>query len=187
MLLIQYTLIFTSVLALVALGGMFAERSGVINLGLEGIMVIGALAGSIVSTVLSKAGVPDVANLIISILSSMVAGWLFSMLLGIACITFKADQTLVGTALNIMSTAFAVVVARMYTKTPSSQIEYKSAIFKNTIEIQVMDIILVLGILAIIIGLIALASRIVEVKYKKTENKDLVKIKLIYKDSLYFQ
>ena len=42
MLVLQYTLIFTTVLALVALGGMFAERSGVINLGLEGIMVIGA-------------------------------------------------------------------------------------------------------------------------------------------------
>lgn len=69
MLILQYTLIFTSVLAMVALGGMFAERSGVINLGLEGIMVIGALAGSIVSAALTKAGVPDAANVIISILS----------------------------------------------------------------------------------------------------------------------
>ena len=47
-LLIQYTLIFASVLLLVALGGCFAEHSGVINIGLEGIMVIGALGGALV-------------------------------------------------------------------------------------------------------------------------------------------
>ena len=46
-LLLQYTLIFASVLMLVALGGCFAERSGVINIGLEGIMVIGGLIGVI--------------------------------------------------------------------------------------------------------------------------------------------
>ena len=47
-LLLQYTLIFSSVLILVALGGCFAEHSGVINLGLEGIMVLGALGGALV-------------------------------------------------------------------------------------------------------------------------------------------
>ena len=46
-LLIQYTLIFSSVLILVALGGCFSEHSGVINIGLEGIMVIGALGGAL--------------------------------------------------------------------------------------------------------------------------------------------
>ena len=47
LLLLQYTIIFASVLMLVALGGCFAERSGVINIGLEGIMVIGALGGAL--------------------------------------------------------------------------------------------------------------------------------------------
>ena len=47
-LLLQYTLIFAAVLMLVALGGCFSEHSGVINLGLEGIMVIGALGGALV-------------------------------------------------------------------------------------------------------------------------------------------
>ena len=48
LLLTQYTLIFASVLLLVALGGCISEHSGVINLGLEGIMVIGALGGALV-------------------------------------------------------------------------------------------------------------------------------------------
>jgi simple sugar transport system permease protein len=57
LLLLQYTLIFASVLILVALGGCFAEHSGVINLGLEGIMVIGALAGLMTLNLL-PAGIP---------------------------------------------------------------------------------------------------------------------------------
>ena len=167
MLIIQYTLIFTSVLALVALGGMFAERSGVINLGLEGIMVIGALAGSIVSAILKDAGAPEAVNVLVSILGSIFAGWLFSMLLGVACITFKADQTLVGTALNIMSTALAVVVARMYTKTPSSQIEYDSSMFKSVSDVNLIDIIIILGVIAIVVSSIAFISRLLETKYNK--------------------
>ena len=47
LLLVQYTIIFASVLCLVALGGCFSEHSGVINLGLEGIMVMGALGGAV--------------------------------------------------------------------------------------------------------------------------------------------
>ena len=149
MLLIQYTLIFSSVLALVALGGMFAERSGVINLGLEGIMVIGALAGSIVSAILTKLDMPIFINVIVSLGASMLAGWAFSMLLGVACITFKADQTLVGTALNIMSTALAVVVARMYTKTPSSEIAYVSSMFKLNVNVQFSAVVALLILIAI--------------------------------------
>ena len=155
MLVLQYTLIFTSVLALVALGGMFAERSGVINLGLEGIMVIGALAGSIASAIMTKIGVPNALNVIVSMGTAVFAGWAFSMLLGIACITFKADQTLVGTALNIMSTALAVVVARMYTKTPSSEIAYVSSMFKININIQFGFIVAIL-VSAMILTLVIL-------------------------------
>ena len=59
-LLLKYTLLYASVLALVGLGGMFAERSGVINIALEGIMVIGGLVGVIMITILNAAGVSPV-------------------------------------------------------------------------------------------------------------------------------
>ena len=121
-LLIQYTLVFATILAIVALGGMFSERSGIINLGLEGIMVIGALCGAVMLAILTDANAPAFIRILLSIIASMIGGAIYSLLLGFACIKLKADQTITGTALNIMSTALAVVIARIYTKTVSSEI-----------------------------------------------------------------
>ena len=110
-LLLQYTLIFASVLILVALGGCFAEHSGVINLGLEGIMIMGALGGALTMRYL-----PSDASAIVIILSVILVaaavGMLYSCLLAVACINFKADQTLVGTALNLLGTAGATVIVK---------------------------------------------------------------------------
>ena len=111
LLLIQYTLIFASVLILVALGGCFSEHSGVINIGLEGIMVMGALGGALMMKFLSG-DVPTVLAILLVVLASMAVGMLYSLLLAVAAIHFKADQTLVGTALNLLGTAAAVVIVR---------------------------------------------------------------------------
>ena len=111
-LLIQYTLVFASVLALVALGGCFSEHSGVINLGLEGIMVMGALGGALCMKGLSANGFINPASVLIIILVAGLVGMAYSVFLGVACINFKADQTLVGTALNIMAPAVATVVVK---------------------------------------------------------------------------
>ena len=110
-LLVQYTLIFASVLALVALGGCFSEHSGVINIGLEGIMVMGALGGALAMKFL-PATTPGIVLFILIVLASVLVGMAFSLLLGFAAIHFNADQTLVGTALNLMGTAAAVVIVR---------------------------------------------------------------------------
>ena len=107
-LLIQYTLIFASVLLLVALGGCFAEHSGVINIGLEGIMVIGALGGALVMKFMPvSVGAP--VMILTTIVVSALFGLIFSLLLAVAAINFRADQTITGTAMNMLATAAATV------------------------------------------------------------------------------
>jgi len=110
-LLIQYTLIFASVLSLVALGGCFSEHSGVINLGLEGIMVMGALGGALAMKYMSPSA-PAAEIVIIVIIVSSLLGILFSTLLGVACINFNADQTLIGTAMNMLATALSTIIVK---------------------------------------------------------------------------
>ena len=127
-LLIQYTIIFASVLLLVALGGCFSEHSGVINIGLEGIMVFGALGGALVMS-----SMPDGSSgfivVVLSILASIFAGMLYSLLLAVAAVNFKADQTLIGTAMNLLGTAGATVIVKAINtaanpNNPSSTLQY---------------------------------------------------------------
>ncbi|MBR7087717.1 MAG: ABC transporter permease, partial [Mogibacterium sp.] len=110
-LLLQYTIIFASVLCLVALGGCYSEHSGVINLGLEGIMVMGALGGAVTMFML-PAGTSKFVIVIATTLFAILVGMIYSCLLGVACINFKADQTLIGTAMNLLATAAATVFVR---------------------------------------------------------------------------
>ncbi len=110
-LLIQYMLIFASVLLLVALGGCFSERSGVINIGLEGIMVFGALGGAFAMKYMPEATTPFVM-IVTVVAAAMLVGMLYSLLLAVAAINFKADQTLVGTAMNLLGTAAATVIVK---------------------------------------------------------------------------
>jgi len=110
-LLIQYTLIFASVLLLVALGGCFSEHSGVINLGLEGIMVIGALGGALGMKYM-PAGSSAFAMILVVILLAIIFGVAYSTFLAFACINLKADQTIIGTALNMLGTAAATVIVK---------------------------------------------------------------------------
>ena len=111
LLLIQYTLIFASVLILVALGGCFSEHSGVINIGLEGIMVMGALGGALMMKFL-PGGTSPFLIIVLVVLASLALGMLYSLLLAVAAINFKADQTLVGTAMNLLGTAAATVFVK---------------------------------------------------------------------------
>ncbi len=130
LLLIQYTLIFASVLLLVALGGCISEHSGVINLGLEGIMVVGALGGALVMRSLNTSSA--VVMVLGAMLAALLSGMLYSCLLGVAAIHFKADQTLVGTAMNLLATAAATVLVKAMNTAAnpdnhSSEIEYITA------------------------------------------------------------
>ena len=111
LLLLQYTLIFASVLLLVALGGCFSEHSGVINIGLEGIMVMGALGGALMMKFL-PAGTSAFVVVLLTVLASILLGMIYSLLLAVAAVNFKADQTLVGTAMDLLGTAAATVFVK---------------------------------------------------------------------------
>jgi len=115
-LLIKYALLYGSVLLLVAMGGMWSEHSGIINIALEGIMTIGAVAGALALCMLPK----DMSAgmiVLLSILIACAAGILYSALLAFASINLKADQTIGGTALNLIGTALALVLVKNYNLT----------------------------------------------------------------------
>ncbi|MFI3167452.1 MAG: ABC transporter permease [Bacillota bacterium] len=113
-LIFQQTLMVAVAIAVVSLGGMFSERSGVVNIALEGIMVVGAFAGIIFIYVMQSAEstMNPQLMLVIALLISAVVGGIYSLLLSFASINMKADQTIGGTALNIMAPAIALFLSR---------------------------------------------------------------------------
>ena len=123
----QQAMFFTIPLLLVALGGMFSERSGIINIALEGIMIMGAFT-SILFISLTSGTMSGQMQLILAILIAAGTGIVFSLFHAFASINMKADQTISGTALNMFAPAFAIFVARRITGTQQIQ-------FANTFRI----------------------------------------------------
>lgn len=116
---IQQTMYFAIPLLIVAVGGMYSERSGVINIALEGIMVMGAFAGIFFINLIQAsqgAALSGNALLFFAVLIAGLAGGIFSLLHAFAAINMKADQTISGTALNMFAPAFVIFVARMIQK-----------------------------------------------------------------------
>lgn len=100
-------------LLLVALGGMFSERSGVINIALEGIMLFGAFLGCLTVYFTQNSGMNAQVILLIGMLVAAIAGIIFSFLLSLAAVNLKADQTITGTALNMLVPAIILLFAKM--------------------------------------------------------------------------
>ena len=114
--LLQQTVIYTVPLLLVALAGVFAERSGIINLALEGIMIIGAFAGPWFVRSMQVGGWNEnLAQLLllVAMLVTAAAGTLFSMLLSFSAVKMKADQTIGGTALNLLAPALVLFMVNI--------------------------------------------------------------------------
>ncbi len=122
--LIRQTLIYAVPLMIVALAGVFAERSGIINLALEGIMIFGAFIGVLFVNIVQDAGTfapaKDANNWLalqgfamLAMLVAAVAGAIFSLLLSFASVNLKADQTIGGTALNLMAPALVLFFIRI--------------------------------------------------------------------------
>ena len=122
--LIQQTLLYAIPLMIVALAGVFAERSGIINLALEGIMIFGAFIGVLFVNIVQQTDVfvaaKEADNWIalqglemLAMLAAAVMGAVFSLLLSFASINLRADQTIGGTALNLMAPALVLFLVRI--------------------------------------------------------------------------
>ncbi len=127
--LVQQMFFFSIPLLVVALGGMFSERSGVVNIALEGIMIMGAFAG-IFFINQTESVLSGQFLLTLAIVISAGAGLIFSLLHAYAAVNLKADQTISGTALNMIAPAIAVYAARMLQENGVQQIQ-----FSNTFRI----------------------------------------------------
>ncbi len=103
---ISITLMYSAPLALAAMGGVISERSGIVNIGIEGMMSIGALAGATVGYFSNNAW--------LGLLCAGIAGALMSILHAVASITFRADQTVSGIALNLIGPGLAMFLSRYF-------------------------------------------------------------------------
>ena len=113
--LVQQTMFFSIPLLIVALGGMFSERSGVVNIALEGIMIMGAFSSILFINIVQSSGaaLPPQLLLLLAVLIAAAVGVLVSMAHAYASINMKADQVISGTAINMFAPAFAIFAARM--------------------------------------------------------------------------
>ena len=154
-LLLKYTLLYTAALMLAALGGMFSERSGIINIALEGIMVIGGLAGVIAIRMM-----PEGASVLMivsgSVTAAALAGMIYAALLAFASINLKADQIIGGTALNMLATALAVVIAKGVSGGASAKLDYANRAFTVEFGELVVSAFLFIGIAMLILSHIVL-------------------------------
>lgn len=115
-----YAIAYTVPLLITALGGLYSERSGVVNIGLEGLMVVGFFTGALVIFRLESV-LPGTA-IWLGLLLAMIAGALFSLLHAFASITLNANQVISGTALNMIAEALTVYLARHLTGSGNIQI-----------------------------------------------------------------
>lgn len=165
--LIQQTLIYAVPLMIVALAGVFAERSGIINLALEGIMIFGAFAGVLFVNLTQQAGVFDAAKaagdwvalqgfMFLAMLVAAAMGALFSLLLSFASVNLKADQTIGGTALNLLATAVAVVLSKYFSESGSAKLNYSNRPFLFSIGGLEMSVFVPLGLALLVISFVVM-------------------------------
>ena len=100
-------------LLIVALGGMFSEIGGVVNIALEGIMLFGAFFGALFVYIVQDSGMSPQTILLLGMIVAAVAGLIYSLLLSFAAVTMSAEQVITGTALNMLIPAAILLVSKM--------------------------------------------------------------------------
>jgi simple sugar transport system permease protein len=109
---IPSTLLTAAPLIFTSLGGMFSERSGIVNIGLEGLMAVGAFAAAVSTLGLEHSGLGD-ASPWIAILIAGAVGGLFSLIHAVVSISFRADQTVSGVALNFLAAGLTIFLVKL--------------------------------------------------------------------------
>ncbi len=113
------TLEFAALLILPALGGVISERSGVVNIAMEGMMLTGAFAGVMITLALHNIGISNGLSVILGVLAAILAGGLMALIHGVVSINFKANQIVSGIAINII--ALGLTSYLVFVLTPSGQ------------------------------------------------------------------
>jgi len=108
---IPSTLLWAAPLILTALGGIFSERSGVVNIGLEGLMVIGAFTGIVFN--LETVSVLGNWTPWVALLVAALVGAVFSLIHAVASISFRADHTVSGVAINLLAVGIALFLVKL--------------------------------------------------------------------------
>ncbi|MGG4044788.1 MULTISPECIES: ABC transporter permease [Paenibacillus] len=110
--LLNTTLVFSTALIFAAMGGIFSERSGVTNIGIEGLMTFGAFAAGVASYYAEDAGM-GAASPYIGMLAAIVVGLVASLIHAVASITFKADQVISGVVINFLATGSTLYMVKL--------------------------------------------------------------------------
>jgi simple sugar transport system permease protein len=116
-----YAIAFTIPLLVTALGGLFSERSGVVNIGLDGLMIVGSFASAATTVALYPSLGPGAVW--VGLAAAVAAGALFSLLHAFASINLNANQVISGTAINMIAGALTVFIARTLTGSGNIQIK----------------------------------------------------------------
>lgn len=119
-----YAIAFSVPLLITALGGLFSERSGVVNIGLDGLMIVGSFTGAAVIFKLQEIYPDSIWPVWVGVLAAIVSGALFSLLHAFACINLNANQVISGTAINMIAVALTIYLARNITGSGNIQIIY---------------------------------------------------------------
>jgi general nucleoside transport system permease protein len=110
-LIVPAAIVSAAPLIFTALGGVFSERSGVVNIGLEGLMLFGAFTGAVTIHYGEQLGFGD-ASPWVSFLVAMVVGALFASIHALASISLKADQVVSGVAINFLAAGLAIFLTK---------------------------------------------------------------------------
>jgi len=118
-----YAIMYTIPLLITALGGLYSERSGVVNIGLEGFMVVGSFIGAFVIVKLQTIWTNHTMAILVGLLSAIVIGIIFSLLHAFASVHLSANQVISGTAINMLAGAITVFLSRNITGSGNIRIE----------------------------------------------------------------